>query len=421
MSLSKRQIERQMEEGWSSIGEKYVCPQCFGDYAIKEFIMANAVANDCSYCEETATEALAARMDDVLSFIAEGLHREYEDPVKGVGYESAEGGYRLPVTVTYDLFCKLCLGSGTQNLFDDLVGAFSDCQWVQKKPYGDLECDALRYNWQDFCELVKHRTRFVFYQIRTRENWERSSEPYAILESLGKIVTELDLTKTFRAGSTVVRARQHSSIETYMTASQLGTAPKERSSQSRMSPAGIPMFYGALDEVTAFNEIYVKEASRDAVSFGFFKFLRPLHVLDLSTLPEIPSIFDEDRYPKRMPLIFMHGFVRDASKSITKDGMEHIEYVPTQIVAEYFRHIFRPYDNTRLDGICYQSSKNEKGLCIALFCTQDDCTDNLTATDKVLGLDTVKRQAVDFENLTFHLIRNYSRIAALPDGRVASN
>ena len=39
--------------------------------------------------------ALAAHMDDVLGFIAEGINYEYEDAANSVHWESAEGGYTL--------------------------------------------------------------------------------------------------------------------------------------------------------------------------------------------------------------------------------------------------------------------------------------------------------------------------------------
>jgi len=85
------------------------------------------------------------------------------------------------------------------------------------------------------------------------------------------------------------------------------------------------MFYGASDMTTAFMEIAVADEGRDAVTYGTFKSLRSLRVLDLSKLPGVPSMFDEDEYYKRMPLIFMRGFERDATTQVTKDGMEHIE------------------------------------------------------------------------------------------------
>ena len=398
MGFVKRQNERQMDEEWSSIGEKYVCCQCFvdvNDYALTDFITANATAHECSYCDNTSETPIAAEMDEVISFISKGIHQEYEDPVHGVGYCTGEGGYDIEPTSSYELLVELGFGDCPEALFDDLHSAFSDYQWVQKDPYGDLPCDAMRYSWEEFSEQVKHKTRFVFYKLKTRHKWERSAEPYTILESLGGIVNDLDLVKELPAGTEVYRARQHSSDKKFTTAKQLGTAPKEHASQSRMSPAGIPMFYGALDETTAFAEIFVEDETYKTASFGKFKTLRPLRLLDLSNLPAIPSLFDDDCAWKRMPLIFMWNFVEDVTKTITKDGMEHIDYVPTQIVAEYFRHVFKQADESHLDGILYRSSREKGGICVALFCVNDDCTDNPAETDKLLALHESKQETVD--------------------------
>jgi len=88
----------------------------------------------------------------------------------------------------------------------------------------------------------------------------------------------------------------------------------------------------------------------------------------------------------------MRGFEQDATRRVTKDGMEHIEYVPTQIVAEYFRHVFKQPDDTRLDGILYRSSVSHDGVCVALFCTNEDCTDDPAAAGKKLALVGVHRE-----------------------------
>src|SRR5438874_2707117 len=97
MSWTKRQLERQMDEGCASIGEKWVCPRCFEDYAIRRFIRENACFNICSYCSRRSRKPIATEINDVLSFIAEGLNREYEPPENHVPWDSAEGGWQLPV------------------------------------------------------------------------------------------------------------------------------------------------------------------------------------------------------------------------------------------------------------------------------------------------------------------------------------
>jgi RES domain len=95
-------------------------------------------------------------------------------------------------------------------------------------------------------------------------------------------------------------------------------------------------------------------------------------VLDLTTLEPIPSLFSGQRH-QRPILKFLHSFVRDLSKPIKKDGREHIEYVPTQIVTEYFRHSFVWYDGQRIRGILYPSSRKPSGTACVLFFTREEC------------------------------------------------
>lgn len=61
-----------------------------------------------------------------------------------------------------------------------------------------------------------------------------------------------------------------------------------------------------------------------------------------------------------LPKNYFYSFLEDFSKPIGKDGKEHIDYVPTQIVTEYFRRIFTICDINTLEGIAYKSFRNGK-------------------------------------------------------------
>jgi len=143
-----------------------------------------------------------------------------------------------------------------------------------------------------------------------------------------------------------------------------------------MSPAGIPMFYGAFDLDTAHAETFdpAMHAGK-ALSVGTFRSLRDLTLLDLAELPPVPSVFDLDRQPLIHSLRFLHAFAADISQPIARDGREHIEYVPTQIVTEYFRRLFRSAEGRSLDGIIYRSAKHEGANAFVLFCENEQCID----------------------------------------------
>lgn len=69
--------------GYYPTGEKYVCSDCFGDYAIKSFIEAQAVSTKCDYCHTESSEPIAANMDDVIEFILDGISPEWRALILG--------------------------------------------------------------------------------------------------------------------------------------------------------------------------------------------------------------------------------------------------------------------------------------------------------------------------------------------------
>lgn len=134
------------------------------------------------------------------------------------------------------------------------------------------------------------------------------------------------------------------------------------------------MFYGAFDYATALSETFDPAIhAGQTLSVGTFRPLRPLIVLDLADLPPIPSVFDPERQDRIHPLRFLHAFARDISQPIARDGREHVEYVPTQIVTEYFRRVFRFDDGRQLDGIIYSSARTVGHNAHVLFCENRQC------------------------------------------------
>lgn len=194
-----------------------------------------------------------------------------------------------------------------------------------------------------------------------------------MLDEIGEVVEEVDLIRPLAASSRFFRGRIGPKRKPYRSARSLGPPPPGKAVANRMSPSGIPMFYGASDERTAIRETAIGKMKRGrVVNLGASETLEEFLVLDLTRLPSVPSIFSERRY-LRPVLIFLHSFVRDLSKPKKKDGREHTEYVPTQIVTEYIRHSFRRYDGQLVRGILYPSSRVPGGTACVLFFTREDC------------------------------------------------
>ena len=97
-----------------------------------------------------------------------------------------------------------------------------------------------------------------------------------------------------------------------------------------------------------------------------FEVVEPLLVVDLTRLPKPPSVFDVARKREREEALFAHGFVNAISKPVTKNGREHIEYVPSQVVCEYLAQAFRP-GGVMLGGLVFPSSVHENGNNLVVF------------------------------------------------------
>jgi len=64
---------------------------------------------------------------------------------------------------------------------------------------------------------------------------------------------------------------------------------------------------------------------------------------------------------------FLWAFVSEITQSVAHDGREHIEYVPTQVVSEYFAQAFQYGDRKRVDGLIYPSAVSEGGKNLVVF------------------------------------------------------
>jgi RES domain len=194
-----------------------------------------------------------------------------------------------------------------------------------------------------------------------------------ILEELGSLIETLDLLRDLPDGHRLWRARLHPDPTVTWGASDLGTAPREFATQAnRMSPAGIPMFYGAEDRATAIQEVAVRAGEEHRwVTAGAFETSQPCTVVDFTRLPKVPSMFDLERARQRRPLLFLHKLVAQLSKP-ARATHERIDYVPTQIVTEYLLRVFAK--GQLIAGLRYASALTND-TCIVLDVPHDQCVD----------------------------------------------
>jgi len=395
MGYYKNRMIEEQELGINFVDGKFVCPDCFEDYSIKSFILTELCWNSCDYCGNKSNIPIAACLNDVLRFMAEGINKRWEDPANSVAYCSAEGGYQgaeiidTPDMIDYELQLNL----DNNLLRNDLITALgpTNC-WCKKDPYGLWPHEQDLSEWQDFSKQVMYHSRYVFYKIKAKNEHSLAvyQQPYEILDHIGNIVNELNLVELIDINTIFFRARLlKNKNHIIKTAKEIGTTPKANAlNANRMSPTGIPMFYGAFDQDTALTEIFHnyspskphhKIAHEGRTNFtyiaiGKFKTQKSLHILNFTKLPLLPSFFDLHNLHLYEKIKFIKEFVDDLKKPILIDNRDHIDYVPTQVVTEYFRHVYK-YNKINIDGIIYPSSCYAGGICIVLFVDNKNCVD----------------------------------------------
>ena len=160
-----------------------------------------------------------------------------------------------------------------------------------------------------------------------------------------------------------------------------------------MSPAGISMFYCSETLQTAKAEALstLRDKNSSALTAATWSPSRPLLLLNLCDLRATPSFWFSYR-SERDRVLFLKDFTKSISQPVVHDGREHIDYVPSQIVTEYFRHVYRTDDGKQLDGIIFPSARARKGKNLVIFASSDDLRpvseNDFDSTPPILTLDS---------------------------------
>ena len=375
MGAAKSWMIEMQERGYGE-SEDRICSKCVSDDFLAGWIKHNAAAFECSFCGAQSDKPIAASFEDFSGAVLLGLYFDWNEPTdEGISYISREGGWQAALSTTQDVL----YGAGISEN-DDVLGALEDMidneAWIEREHYHGTDSERLSWAWASFKEYTKHYTRYFFLQADEKEH--DGLTPAFVLGSVAEMIPKLageGLVQVIGTSTEIVRIRVDGGP--HDTAALIGTPKAEHATQSnRMSPAGIPMFYGALDQDTARAETFDPALHAGmTLSVGTFLPLRDLTMLNLADLPPVPSVFDADRQQFIHSLRFLEAFAADISQPIARDGREHIEYVPTQIVTEFFHRIFRLPDGSAIDGIAYSSAKNGGGKAVVLFCENGQCVD----------------------------------------------
>ena len=361
--------------------DECVCAACFADEGLRGFVKGAANGNVCSFCGTESAEPIAAPLVPVLLYINECLLGEYDAAENQLSYDSESGSYLAETWTTIDLL-EEHLGSALKNdddgrLMEALCDGLGERVWCRAHPLSLTRDEKLMFSWDEFCELIKHRRRYFF--LREEGDGELFS-PLGLLKELEEWCRRFEVIVTLPAGHLLYRARHEKAGRSLQSATELGPPPADKATvANRMSPAGIVMFYVSDEAATALREVARNPKDTGRYAIGIFLTLRDVPILDLTAIPRIPSIFepvpDSLEYAPRPPLIFLSYFAAELSMPIAGDERAHIEYIPAQVVTEYFRAEF-DHKGESLAGIRYRSARHEGGSSLVLFASQDNLTES---------------------------------------------
>ena len=386
---------RQLEEenrGYFEPANHSVCSSHFQDHFIRTFIEKNSREGKCHYCSKNAD---VIDLHSLVEFINEKICNYYgdvedqalptynswadKDDDETFPYHNSCGLLMPNKREDYDideLFEEVGLSIDNEKLYNDIRNCFDDTKrYCVIDAFYDTKEEELSDKWKRFCEIVKSSRRYTFFKMpefATKQHSDNGLDD--ILSELGNLVINANLIKTINPpNATICRCRVHNKGDVFKTIADLASPPDNFASQNRMSPAGVSMFYGAFMPTTAIREVANTFTNENDVTIGDFNVIKPIKVIDFMGLFRL-SIFGNYDYNI---MSFLKSFVFEIAKPISPKDKD-IEYVPTQIITEYFRYVFKTGEGENINGLKYRSAANNGGFCCVLFFDKKTCPDYLS-------------------------------------------
>lgn len=348
--------------------EQHVCGGCAIDPYVVKIIKTDGILATCSFCKKRRkTIDLSDLADMVHEVFVKYAHQA--DDIPHVKHDSDnawyEQGGKTPSDIIQEeiLECELELADAlVAHLADkyarDVIRGAADYynqtsqEWELEVPYSPVHAE----QWATFVESVKHRSRF----------FNRDQQAY-----LKRLLTPLLRGDLHHGTPPIVEiGNEHSSIRHIFRAREasnlslrrviyenltceLGPPPPTLRTQGRMNAAGVAAFYGCTDVNTCVAEIRAAVGATAVV--GEFEFLRPVRVLDLRLLNRSAVVglswFDPEFAEKAAYGRFIRG-LHNIIRAPVLPGAESLDYLPTQMLAEYLAREADP----PIEGVIFVSS-----------------------------------------------------------------
>ncbi|WP_299667203.1 HEPN-associated N-terminal domain-containing protein [uncultured Polaribacter sp.] len=375
-----------VEEGYYFDIGTYVCKNHFNDDFLNNYIGNNGIRGICSYCDK---RLVVIELEAVLTLIAVGLSYIYEDPLDSRYYNKDtkygfDGNIQPFEELWWDDPFDLRIEDG--KLLEDVSNQlYTDQLYCEKNEFGSHQ-DYLDELWSHFKEVLKHKARFAFHFSNTFRKWNLS-DPSDILHQVAATILHHNMISTLKENTILYRARQHTTENEVTGAAKIASLPNFlNKTAGRMNAAGISLFYCSKNKNVTIKEVVSKKrTTMPYYSTAIFRNAEAIRLVDLTKLPDTPSVFDESNNQSIDIIYFMHSFVEEVSLPVLqKDSI--LEYLQTQVITEYIR--YNP--DLNVDGMIYHSAKDSKSKNIVLFYNHEDSLDKLKFSKSSIKTSLVK-------------------------------
>lgn len=352
----------QVERGYGS-SEHFVCHNCVDEEELKDFIIQMRQNEPCTYCGYSE----AASVEEFTGYILDCLMSEWEHYDSKRDEGANEFSFREVICFEEPIYTE------QEALIDEIERIVDTDFWVRTWNYNPKEDDE-QEAWHNFTRFVTHSLRFTSFLPEAGDIFRNVNHTRLPVDTgmkyILKTIEQYGLVKELGVDTNIYRVRLTDDLDNYGTGTEMGTVPRrEAKTANRMSPVGIPMFYGAFSPDVALSEVKRKE-SHEFQHIATFAPSRSLFVADFTELPSLPSIFSENS-SFRQTVFFLKRFAEELSKPLNDDDLDHLEYLPSQIVTEYLKLMCR-HKGSFIDGIVYKSAQTD-GKCIVLFVENEQC------------------------------------------------
>jgi hypothetical protein len=174
-----------------------------------------------------------------MEIVGDGISQYYDRAVNSLAWDGEDQEYVGTTYDSYDLVHdELARISDNEDVLQAIIDALGDEVWCDQEPYATTGFEAYQSSWEQFCNAVKHETRYFFGTRHRRDGDDFNITPVSdMLREISQLLEEENLIRTIDTMTVFTRVRVHSPLEQCGDWRSLGPPPPSRAPSNRMSAA----------------------------------------------------------------------------------------------------------------------------------------------------------------------------------------